>query len=158
MERNLYGRLLCIAIETSVDLSVVLSYPITPVSLSMCHIDGSIASTQKSKLMEHLEKRIISSRPPFVDCYILDGMYYLRTFVELPAAFGRISEIILKKICNLKSHRVDLVFDRYPCPSIKDVERNQRNADRETTYQILGPRQERPSDMSKALKCISFKK
>ena len=158
MERNLYGRLLCIAIENSIDLSVILSYPITPVPLSMCHIDGSIASTQKSKLMTHLEKRIRSLKPSYVDCHVLDGMFYLRTFTDLPASFGRISEIILRKICNLKSPRIDLLFDSYPCPSSKDVERKQRNADRETTYQILRPRQERPSNMNAALKCISFKK
>ena len=35
MERKLYGRLLCVAIEKSVDLSVILKYPITPVPLSM---------------------------------------------------------------------------------------------------------------------------
>ena len=43
----------------------------------------------------------------------------------------------------------DLVFDSYPCPSINDVERKQRNTDSE---------QERPSNMNAALKCISFKK
>ena len=47
MERNLYGRLLCIALEKWIDLSVVLTYPITPIPLSMCHIDGTMASTKK---------------------------------------------------------------------------------------------------------------
>ena len=89
---------------------------------------------------------------------VLDEMFYLRTFTDLPASFGRISEIILRKICDMKSPRIDLVFDSYPYRPIKDVERKQRNADRETAYQILGPRQERPSNMSAALKCISFKK
>ena len=101
MERNLYGRLICIAIENSIDLSVILTYPITPVPLSMYHIDGSIASTQKSKLMTHLEKRVQSLKPLYVDCSVLNGMFYLMTFTGLPASFQRISEIILRKICYL---------------------------------------------------------
>ena len=101
IERNLYGRLLCIAIENSIDLSVILSYLITPVLLSMCHIYGSIASTQKSKLMTNLEKRVQSLKPSYVDCSVLNGMFYLMTFTDLPASFGHISEIILRKICYL---------------------------------------------------------
>ena len=37
MERNLYGRHLCIAVVESIDISLGLTYPITPVPLSMCH-------------------------------------------------------------------------------------------------------------------------
>ena len=50
------------------------------------------------------------------------------------------------------------MIDSYPGPLIKDVERKQQNTDRETAYQIFGPRQERPSNMNAALKCTSFKK
>ena len=45
MEGNLYGHLLCIVLVESIDISLVLTYPITPVPLSMCHIDGTMANT-----------------------------------------------------------------------------------------------------------------
>lgn len=50
MQRDLFGKLLGIAMENSVDLDKVLSYPLTPVPLSFCHIDGGICKTNKSLL------------------------------------------------------------------------------------------------------------
>ena len=76
---------------------------------------------------------------------------------ELPTAFGKISEYILKKACYGNPARVDLVFDNYISPSIKDVERDYRNVDRNSKYQIVGLFQARPSDTSTALKSHSFK-
>ena len=38
IERNLYGRHLYIAIENSIDLSVILSYLITPITLSAIYV------------------------------------------------------------------------------------------------------------------------
>ena len=73
------------------------------------------------------------------------------------STFGKISEYVLKKVCNGKPTRVDLVFDNYVSPSIKDVVRNRRNADRNSKFQIGGPIQVRPSDMNTTLKCCSFK-
>ena len=151
MERNLYSRLLCIALVESIDISLVLTYPFTPVPLSMCHIDGTMASTSKHKLVAPLEKRICSLQPEHVDCHVLDGMFFLRTIKIFP-------EIILKNVCTLKSSRIDLVFDSYTYPSIKDLERDLRGADRSTTYQILSTAQECPKDMKVALKSLSFKK
>ena len=157
MERNLFGRLLCSALERKIDIAEVLKYPLTPVPLSMCHLDGTIATTSKSVLVTNLEKLIISSMPSRIDCKILDGMHFLRHIGELPTTFGKISEYILKKACYGNPARFDLVFDNYISPSIKDVERDHRNADRNSKYQIVGPFQARPSDMSTALKSYSFK-
>ena len=75
--------------KKSIDISVVLTYPITPVPLSMCHIDGTIASTKKDKLVAPLEKRICSLQPEHVDCHVLDGMFFLRTIKNFPSSYGR---------------------------------------------------------------------
>ena len=53
--------------------------------------------------------------------------------------------------------RVDLIFEHYKFPSIKDIERGNRDADRNSNFQIVGPSQTRPSDMKTALKSTSFK-
>ena len=42
MERDLMGRLLCIALENKVDMAEILSYPLTPVPLCFSHLDGSM--------------------------------------------------------------------------------------------------------------------
>ena len=122
------------------------------------HIDGTMASTSKHKLVAPLEKRICCLQPEHVDCHVLDGMFFLRTIKIFPSSYGRLSEIILKKVCALKSSRIDLVFDSYTYPSIKDLERDQCGADRSTTYQILSTAQECPKDMKGARKSLSFRK
>lgn len=48
MKRDLFVRLLAISIKYQVDISKVLSYPLTPVPFSMCHMDGAICKTEKS--------------------------------------------------------------------------------------------------------------
>jgi hypothetical protein len=54
------------------------------------------------------------------------------------------------------SKRVDLVFDMYITPSIKDAEHDRRYAD-DAMYTITGPEQRRPKDWQKALRSASFK-
>ena len=106
---------------------------------------------------KELENSVSSNIPSNIDCKIIDEMYYLRHIGELPATFGRISEFILTKVCHGNMPRIDLVFDRYAFPSIKDIERDDRNADLNSNFQIVGPSQTRPSDMYTALKSYSFK-
>ena len=157
MERNLYGRLLCVAIKRSIDLSVLLKYPITPVPLSMGHVDGTIAATPKSKFANHLEKIATSINPTSIDVYIIDGMFFLRSVKYFPSTFESIADYIIKKLCNFKAKRIDLVFDRYQSPSVKDVERTHRGADQISQYKIISPLQERPNDMISALRSNEFK-
>lgn len=67
--------MLGISIDYKVDLSKILSYPITPVSLSMCHLDGNICKTDKSALMKCLEKEIQHEHPRHVDVLIIDVFF-----------------------------------------------------------------------------------
>ena len=55
--RDLLGTLLCHSLEGKVDMAFVLTYSLTPASLSLCHLDGTMLSTQKSPLLKHLEKK-----------------------------------------------------------------------------------------------------
>ena len=84
MERNLFGRLLCIALGKKIDIGEVLRYPLTPVPLSMCHLDGTMASTKKDVLATRLEKMVTSLPSPYIDCHVIDGMFFLRTTGEFP--------------------------------------------------------------------------
>ncbi|GFY75647.1 uncharacterized protein TNIN_455821 [Trichonephila inaurata madagascariensis] len=59
-------------------------------------------------------------------------------------------------ISQFKSSRIDIVFDRYFIPSIKDCERLRSN---ETTSTVsIGPNQIRPHNLTGELKNAQFKK
>ena len=92
MERNLYGRLLCIALEHKLDIPYVLTFPLTLLPMSMCHLDGTMASTKKDKLVKPLEQRVSNVRPPFVNCYVVDGMFFFRT---IWTNFGKFAEEVV---------------------------------------------------------------
>lgn len=45
LQRDLFGRMLAISINENTDIEKILTYPLTPVPMSMCHLDGSIFKT-----------------------------------------------------------------------------------------------------------------
>lgn len=53
--------------------------------------------------------------------------------------------------------RIDVIFDQYWSPSIKDNERALRLETVQMQFIISGPEQVRPTDFSKELKNIRFK-
>ncbi|GFW52624.1 uncharacterized protein TNCV_2392041 [Trichonephila clavipes] len=74
---------------------------------------------------------------------------------EVPQTFDGISKKFLKMISQFKSPRIDIVFDQYFTPSIKDCERLRRN---ETTRTVsIGPNQIRHHNFAGELKNTQFK-
>ena len=73
MQRDLIGRILGIALENKVDIKQVLEYPLTPVPLSLCHMDGLMNKTPKATLFKKLESCVTGSSPApsSVDAYTL---------------------------------------------------------------------------------------
>lgn len=72
MQRDLIGQFLCISLKKSLDIDKVLSYPLTPVPLSMCHIDGSICKTNEAILLKVLEQQIEAHVPQRTDVKVFD--------------------------------------------------------------------------------------
>ena len=160
MERNIFARLLHMALERKVDMAEVMKYPLTPVPLALCQIDGSMRSTSKSQLMKHLKKRINSTSPAHIDVKIVDGFFFLHQLREIPATFGRLANFILRQLCHFGPARTDLVFDRFFSPSIKDLERTGRNAGQDINkllFNISGPQMVVPSNFRAALRNSNFK-
>ncbi len=85
--RDLFGRLLYLAVTNNINLEIVFGYPLTPVPLSLAHIDGSINKTDKSKLMHTLENEISSSSPESQSACAVDAMFFIRTITDLPATY-----------------------------------------------------------------------
>ena len=131
----------CVALEKEMDVKEILRYRLTPIPLSLCHFDGILRTTQKSKLLKHLDKLVVSLAPPYIDCYIIDGNIFLHLLVDLSITCGTISHHIFYLLCNSSnSYRIDIVFGRYVTPSIKNYTRNTRsNGDSNSPYVISGP-------------------
>lgn len=131
------------AVKDAIDLEFVFSYPLTPVPLSLFHGDGTMNHTDKSKLQHTLESKVADhGTPGRPTCTIIDGCFLLRTMNPTqPATYGGLSRNILSAVLNTsKSTRIDVVFDTYESPSIKDVERTRRGAIH-SNITISGPKQ-----------------
>ncbi|XP_018358131.1 PREDICTED: uncharacterized protein LOC108757918 isoform X2 [Trachymyrmex cornetzi] len=159
LQRDLFGRLLALSLDTKVDVEKVLCFPITPVPLSLCHIDGSINKTVKSVLVQELEKKLeeVEQPPHQLDFVIVDGFFFLHTFKQMPRSFGDLSKKILQCLVNNSASRVAIVFDRYFTPSIKDCEHTLRGNVDDKDFYISGPQQTRTAVFAKDLKNIKFK-
>ncbi len=118
--RDLFGRLLYLAImDKDIALEVVFEFPLTPVPLSLAHMDGLRHTTKKSNLMGKLEVRTESEVPRNTDVVAVDAVFLLRTLV--PDTMGAISKVVLQHI--LVVERVDFVCNSYDDSHyIKDVE------------------------------------
>ena len=81
-------------------------------------------NTTKSKLLVELENHINSCSPGTIDVRIIDGMFFLHLFVDLP----------------LRTE-IHLMFDKIISLSIKDSERNKRDNNRHVAYQKTGAEQ-----------------
>ena len=106
--RNLFGRLLFLSTMENIDLEKVFRYPLTPVPLSLAHIDGSMNKTDKAKLLHVLEKKVESIPPESssIGTVIIDVMFFLHTLVNPPSTYGKLAEVELQKICCM-APRVD---------------------------------------------------
>jgi hypothetical protein len=60
-------------------MTLLLSYPLTPIQLCFCHIDDFMNQTPNSSLFHALEKRFLdacNACNPSIDVYIPDGFFY----------------------------------------------------------------------------------
>ncbi|GBP29533.1 hypothetical protein EVAR_93330_1 [Eumeta japonica] len=130
MERDIFGRLLAIAIKQKVNIGYCLSFPLAPIPPALFSCSGDMLKTDKSTLSKQLTSQIDSENPDKVDIEIIDGFYYMYQIgATLPQTFGKLAELILIKLCAKKAKEVHIVFDRYLKPSIKDCERQNREDD-----------------------------
>lgn len=157
MQRDLFGRLLGLSLEQQINIEKVLTYPLTPVPLSLCHINRNICKTDKSILMKSLEQKIHSDEPDRVDIVIIDGFFLMHLMKELPVSIGNVAKKILQSVVKYNAETIAIVFDRYFKPSIKDYEHHLREQTESRTFKITGPEQVRPSDFSKELRNKNFK-
>ena len=95
----------------------------------------------------------------YIDCYIIDGIFFLHLLGELPLTFGKMSRTIFYQVVNSSTcNRIDHVFDRYIMSSIKNYTRDVRSdGNSSSPYVISGPHQRRPNGFIKSLRNDHFK-
>lgn len=95
--------------DHKIDVLKILSYPITPVPLSLCHLDGATCKTDKSALAKCVEANIDYDPPRHTDVFLIDGFFILHCMKEVPKTFGNISKKFLQMITKYPGQRIDVI-------------------------------------------------
>ncbi|XP_041369507.1 uncharacterized protein LOC121383502 [Gigantopelta aegis] len=134
-DRALFARLLVIAQTRKIDLREILTYSLGSISLPLASMDGSLAKTSKSALLDLVEKKAedcLVTLVPSNSAIILDAMAVLQSLQHIPETFGELADKILDLVISIasryKCRRVDFVADQYPDICIKNAERARRTA------------------------------
>ena len=98
--RDIFGSVLRLSLENNVDMAEVLWHPLTPVPLSLSHVDGIMLKSPKSAMMKHLESKVISTPPTSIIVTITDAMFFMHLQVNLPDIFGGIAKYLLRSLMN----------------------------------------------------------
>lgn len=157
-ERNILGQIACLAMQNSVDLNNILSFPLTIVPQSISHFDGTIIQHSKpnellSLLLAKVETdhRNISGH----DVEINDGFYVLNGLKDSPSKFGLFATFFLKYLCKTAAREIHVIFDETKSPSLKDLNLKSKEELVEqwplSSIKINGENQERVSSLGKCL-------
>ena len=149
--KDLFAKLVLLAKSRDIDMKEVLKYTLRPFPSPLSLYDGSMVKTQKSKLLEIIEKKsnvdcIVSI--PERSCLVINAMAMLQMLKDVPNTFENLATTIFKTAISLASKfgciRVDVVCDRYPGESIKGAERLKRGSAEAAVINIYGGSQKTP--------------
>ena len=157
--RDIFGRLLYLVVTNGMNLEKIFEYPILPQPPCFTHPDGNARSTNKAAIHHYIVKDQNFQSPNNVETVVIDAMFLLKSSLsKLPGTLSAVAKLILQKALSLTKHRVDLYFDAYTSPRIKDVKwRTRGNIKSELTF-LFGPGMKTPKDIFDLLKLNDFKK
>ena len=126
--RDLFGCIRYHSLQQNIDMAEVLEYSLTPVPLSLSHVDGTMQKTHKATLIKPLESEVTVTPPSSINTTIIDASFvlHLQTSSSLPPSFGAIALILLQKVMYAEGDVIHFVTDKWLSPSIKDCERDSR--------------------------------
>ena len=105
-----------------------------------------------------MKHKVKTESPSDVHTFIADGMFIVRSSNNLKnATFSSFARSILTKLLKCTKYRLDLCFDVYESPSIKDVKRKARGDNEVDCYFTFGPKQSLPSDFEALLQISEYK-
>ena len=147
-DRDLFGRLLIVSNTRQISLKDVLSFELSPVPYSLANTDGSLRKGTKSVLCSLLEKDVNVVQQltalPNPTVVIIDGMAIIQMSKSAgTSTFGDLSEkyynIFTAPLFSNNCVQVHVVFDQYWENSIKEGERERREASVGLEVRIGGP-------------------
>ena len=126
-DRNIFSQMILVPESRSVNMKDVLAQSLGPLPWALANADGSLRKTNKAVLATEREKHVSpaeSIRTP--STYIIDGMGLVQRMNGNNKTCAQLAESILSMVLYVgaQSGRVDVVFDAYRQPSIKDSEKN----------------------------------
>ena len=144
--------------QQKLDVAEVLKYPLTLVPLCLSHVSGSVNSTPRSNLLNHIDSQFVTVSPPSsINATIIEAAFYLHLQINPPDTFGGIARSFLNQIMGYSGNVIYFVADKWLTPSITNIEHIEQDAVW-TTYKISEPSQKKkPTDLEVALKISSFK-
>lgn len=161
IERNILGKLVCVALDNEIDLKGILSYPLAIVPHALSQFENSIASRkQKDELYPLLQAKNDQQVILSAEVDLIDGFNLLTNLKDAPTKYGQLARNVLRVICNTKAHEVHVFFHKHVSPSPRDIDmRKQKELYDNTSmnYRIKGPNQERTCSLAKCLYSDSFK-
>lgn len=124
LERNVLGKVLCLALDNNIDLQNVLSYPLATVPHSLAHFDNfGTANRPKGELTAMLismnDRYREINKPDNIEVEIIDGFYLLSGIKDAPSKYGQFAKFFLQRICSSDAHEIHLLFDHHESPSQK---------------------------------------
>ena len=135
VNRNILGKLLAFSAKTGrqIDFERALTYPLSPIPLSLANPDGSRRTTATSKFMEIILSYCNTSTDPKDVCipkeeisaYLVDLMALIRTLPGLFDTYRDLSSSLFTML-PVGYDRIDIVSDTYRERSLKGPERVKR--------------------------------
>lgn len=163
-EKNILGHVICLALKKEIDVSMLLSFPLTTFPHSLAHPDGTMISTNQkaevtawftSKLESHPSNNSID-----FDVDVIDGFYFLNGLRESPEKYGDFAKFVLERICDTTAREIHIIFDKHQSPSPRDPDMKKSKELYEnfsSNFSIKGKNQQRNSTLKKCLASNSFR-
>ena len=134
-DKDLFQRFLVVSRSREIDLHDVLSYELSPVPLSIAHLNGSTRKTAKSNLLKELMIDItipdhLPDHDPSSTIYLIDFMVLVQSIQKRESkTFRELAKVIEESVTSSFSlgSKIVLCPDRYDAEySIKSFEREER--------------------------------
>lgn len=86
-ERNIFIKVWNVACNHNIELKTILSYPLTPVPLSLCNKDGNMNKTNRAVLLKNLGTNVNSSSSFIIDSALIDGGTLFHMMGDIPQTY-----------------------------------------------------------------------
>ena len=136
-------------------MAEILRQPLTPVPLSLSHVDGTMLKSPKSALMKHLESKVKSTSTTSINVIIINTMFFMHLQVNLPDTFGGIANYLLRGLMNHDCKEIYFATNKRVSSSLQDCELDQRGSS-SMAYQISRVGEKHPGNWLQALRSSIF--